>query len=324
MTDKERYRELCAIEPSIPIYSRDWWLDCVCGENQWNVCLCLSDRCPDVIEAAFPFYIPYKKTIMMPPFTQTMGVWFNPKFEDENYSKNLLRKQKICEQLIQHLPKHTYFIQNFHYLFTDWLPFYWSGYTQTTRYTYIIPDIGDEDRVWNNFSKEMKRKIENARTKHKLTVKRGVSPEDFLHINKQIFKKQGINNIDYDTLKKLIERSRVEDRGDVWGAFDEEGQLHAAQFIVWQKDFAYCIAGGSSLDFRKSGAHSLLIWEVIRFASTVSNAFNFAGSMIKGVEYFNRGFGAIQKPYFTISKGNRSLIRKLIEGLCKYFSIRSK
>ena len=322
MTDKERYRELCAQEPSIPIYSRDWWLDCVCGENKWDVLLYFSDRSPEAIEAAFPFYTPYKKEIIMPVFTKTMGIWFNPNFEKEDYSKNLLRKQNICEQLIRNLPEHTYFVQNFHYLFTDWLPFYWKGYRQTTRYTYIIPDISDENRVWNNFSKEIKKNIEKAHTKYKLTVKRGVSTTDFLRLDEQVFKRQGKTNIKPDILEKLIECSRTEGRGDIWGAFDEQDQLHAAQFIVWQEDTAYCIAGGSVPDFRKSGAHSLVIWEVIRFASTKSCSFNFAGSMIKGVEYFNRGFGAIQTPYFTISKGNRSWIRTAVKALRNCFPTR--
>ena len=32
-------------------------------------------------------------------------------------------------------------MQNFHYGITDWLPFYWEGYRQTTRYTYMLKDI---------------------------------------------------------------------------------------------------------------------------------------------------------------------------------------
>ena len=324
MTDKEQYRELCAKEPSIPIYSRDWWLDCVCGADRWDVLLFRSGCNSEAVEASFPFYTPYKKGILMPAFTQTMGIWFNPDLEKENYSGNILWKQTICEQLINRLPKHAYFVQSFHYQFTDWLPFYHSGYKQTTRYTYIIPDISDESRVWENFSKEMKKNIEKARTKYKLIVKRGISTEDFIWMNEQIFKRQGETGIKIDVLKRIIEYNRAEGRGDIWGVFDEQNQLHAAQFIVWQENTAYCIAGGSNPDFRKSGAHALVLWEVIRFASTVSRSFDFAGSMIKGVEYFNRGFGAIQKPYFTISKGNPPLLRKVLKTLFHFFPFLSK
>lgn len=37
---------------------------------------------------------------------------------------------------IDNLPKFDYFNMNFHYSITNWLPFYWRGFKQTTRYTY--------------------------------------------------------------------------------------------------------------------------------------------------------------------------------------------
>ena len=33
---KNLYRDLCAKENSIPVFSRDWWLDAVCYED-WEV-----------------------------------------------------------------------------------------------------------------------------------------------------------------------------------------------------------------------------------------------------------------------------------------------
>ena len=39
MTNKEKYRKFCEKEKNIPIFSKDWWLDSVCGENAWDVVL---------------------------------------------------------------------------------------------------------------------------------------------------------------------------------------------------------------------------------------------------------------------------------------------
>ena len=39
MTNKEKYRKFCQKEKDIPIFSKDWWLDSVCGENGWDVVL---------------------------------------------------------------------------------------------------------------------------------------------------------------------------------------------------------------------------------------------------------------------------------------------
>lgn len=37
MGNKSKYRNLCAVEKNIPIFSQDWWLDAVCGEENWDV-----------------------------------------------------------------------------------------------------------------------------------------------------------------------------------------------------------------------------------------------------------------------------------------------
>jgi hypothetical protein len=79
MTDKEKYRILCANELSIPLYSRDWWLDTVCEEKHWDVLLYFKDN---EVEAAMPFYTPLKGIITMPAYTQTMGIWFNSTLEN--------------------------------------------------------------------------------------------------------------------------------------------------------------------------------------------------------------------------------------------------
>jgi len=324
MTDKERYRELCKEEPSLPIYSRDWWLDCVCGENRWDVVLYFSDRNGDAIEAAFPFYTPYKKEILMPAFTQTMGIWFNPNLEKEDYSMNLLRKHKICDRLICSLPDHRCFVQNFHYLFTDWLPFYWNGYRQTTRYTYLLPDIRNMEEIEKNRSDNIRQNVKKAQSRYQMEIKAQLPVDLFLEINAKSFERQGEKAYRPEILRRLIETAYSRNQGNVWGAFDPSGQLHAAVFVVWQENCAYYIAGGSDAMGRKSGAHLYALSEAIRFVSNISTSFDFEGSMVRGIERVFRSFGTIQTPYFTISKGNRNRIAELFEKCCTLFLFRSK
>jgi len=45
-----------------------------------------------------------------------------------------------------------------------------------------------------------------------------------------------------------------------------------------------------------------LVKEIIKYVSNYTNKFDFEGSMIEGIENSFRQFGAIQKPYFAISK----------------------
>ncbi|WP_102408311.1 GNAT family N-acetyltransferase [Parabacteroides bouchesdurhonensis] len=306
MNNKDKYRLLCNTEESIPIFSRDWWLDTVCGEANWDVLLIEQKG---RMQAALPFYIPYRGIISMPPYTQTMGPWFAPVSGNTKYTTELGRRQSLCKIFTKALQAYPHFLQNFNYEVTDWLPFYWAGYKQTTRYTYILKDISNTALLWENMSSNARGNIRKAQEKRKITVRKGISTEDFLKVYALTFKRQKISlPPQVETLKALISICRERGQGDLWGGYDEEGRLHAAVFVVWQKSSAWCIAAGGDPTLRNSGAHTLVLWEVIQYLKDICCQFDFEGSMIPGVEQFFREFGAIQTPFFTITKGKLSLL----------------
>lgn len=261
------------------------------------------------VKAAMPLYRPLNDVISMPPFTQTMGPWFAPDSADTKYTTRLGQRQALCRQLIEQLISYRVFLQNFHYAIMDWLPFYWADYKQTTRYTYLLDEINKPDRLWEQMNANIRRNIQKARDKHQLTIRKGISVDAFLQVQAQTFARQGLRlKQDVNVLRRLIEVSRERQQGDLWGAYDTAGQLHAAAFVVWQSQSAYYIAGGGNPALRDSGAHSLVLWEAIRYVSAYTDRFDFEGSMLPGVERFFREFGARQTPYFTITKGKLSLL----------------
>ena len=169
MNTKDKYHLLCNTETSIPIFSRDWWLDTVCGKDKWKVLL-VEEK--ERITAAMPLYCPRQGIISMPSYTQTMGPWFAPESKDTKYTKTLGHRQVLCKQLLNTLKSYPYFMQNFHYGITDWLPFYWEGYRQTTRYTYMLKDIRNTKAILGNMSFNIRRNITKARDKYHITVKK--------------------------------------------------------------------------------------------------------------------------------------------------------
>lgn len=90
-------------------------------------------------------------------------------------------------------------------------------------------------------------------------------------------------------------------------AEDAQGRIHAAAFLIWNPDRAYYLMGGGDPELRNSGAGSLVMWEAISFASTVSRQFDFEGSMIEPVERFFRAFGGEPVSFFSISKLSRQM-----------------
>ena len=83
---------------------------------------------------------------------------------------------------------------------------------------------------------------------------------------------------------------------------DSQGRVHAAVYVAWADNTAYYLMGGSEPHLRGSGAQLLALWEAIIFSSSVVKRFDFEGSMLPQVEHGFRGFGAKQRPYFSIAK----------------------
>ncbi len=304
-SEKETYRALCRAEEGIPLFSRDWWLDATCDLDRWDA-LIIEDRGRTL--AAMPLYTPLAGIVTMPSYTQTMGPWFAPSADDTKYASALAHRQELAAHFVERLAGRRFFLQNFHHAITDWLPFYWAGYTQTTRYTYLLHAIRDTAALLERMSPNIRRNLTKARDRHGITVRTGVSTDAFLAVQQQTFDRQGITNKqDSRALRRLIEASRSRGQGEIFGGYDAEGRLHAAVFVVWQSSGASYIAGGSDPALRRSGAHALTLWEAVRHTAQFTDTFNLEGSMLRGVERFFREFGGVQTPYFCVRRGQMSL-----------------
>ena len=134
---------------------------------------------------------------------------------------------------------------------------------------------------------------------------------EFLNLNKKVYQRQKMKPYCLEVLQKLINESKSRGQGDIWAAYDTEGRLHSAIFMVWQGSSAYCLASGSDPSLRHSQGKTWVLWKIINELSKQCISFDFDGSMVKGIEHFNREFGALQMPYFAISKGKIHLIQKI-------------
>lgn len=306
MTSKDRYRKLCEEEATIPIFSRDWWLDLVCGDA-WDVCLVEKS---DQILAAMPYCLKkqYGFTLLtQPKLTQTLGPWLRP--SGAKYSNRLGQEKDLLTGLIDQLPYFDYFHQNWHHANSNWLPFYWKGFNQTTRYTYRLPNLNNLDLIWSGFRENIRGDIRKASNRFNLSVRTDLTIEDFLALNIQTFSRQGLGAPYSPAFVRLLDRVCSDHHvREIFIAEDELGQRHAGVYIIWDEQSAYYLMGGGNPSLRSSGAASLCMWEAIKFAATKTNSFDFEGSMIEPIERFFRAFGAVQTPYFAVSKTQSRII----------------
>jgi hypothetical protein len=297
---KAAYRRLCAAEPGLPLFSRDWWLDAVCGDR-WQVCLVERGG---RVEAALPYALRRRfgyAWLTMPPLTHTLGPWLRP--GQGKYAAELSRQKDLMLELINQLPVPLYFQQSFHPSITNGLPWHWCGFQQSNRYTYRLEDLSNLDAVWAGFQEKVRTDVRKAQRRYGLRVRDDLPLARFLELNAKTFARQGLELPYSRKLVARLDRACAERHcRRILFAEDQAGQLHAAIYLVWDQDSAYYLMSGADPELRHSGATSLLLWEAIRLAATVTRCFDFEGSMLEPVERHFRAFGARQVPYLEVRR----------------------
>jgi hypothetical protein len=300
------YRDFCMSGKSVRIFCLDWWLDAVAPKS-WDVVLVEKNK---RIAGAMPYALDklFGQTIIkQPPLTQFLGPWLESckgrKQKCLENEKNLLLK------LIEKLPPVASFEQKWHWSMTNWLPFFWRGYSQTTRYTYRLHNLNDLDSIWSGFSSNIRSDIRKAENRFYVRLRENPTMDAFLDLVELTFARQK-KSLPYPrSIAHRIEQAcHSRSRSKIFIAEDEKGRPHAGCFLVWDEESAYYLIGGGDPELRNSGATSYTIWQAIKFSAGVSRSFDFEGSMIEPVEKFFRAFGTTQTPYFAVSKVNSRTI----------------
>ena len=248
-----------------------------------------------------------KIILCCPPLTQHLGPWFAA--TNTKYAKVLARQKDLVGELLNQLPRHHMFQQCFHHSITNWLPWYWQGFEQTTRYTYVLDDLSNEQALWDGIQSNIRTDIRKALNRFGLIIRTDLGPQVLLETCQKTFQRQDIAGLPEQLIMRLYDACSQHHAGKAFFAVDDQNRVHAAVYIVWDDRAAFYLLGGGDPEFRNSGAHSLLMWEAIKFASTVTRSFDFEGSMIEPVERFFRAFGARQAPYHQISRYKKKWLK---------------
>ena len=301
MTDKEKYIEMCKTEKTICIYDKPFYLDAVCGENNWSVILVSRN---DDIVAALPYY--YQKSrlgirsVTVPPLTQHNGIWL--KYEGINRQR-IEFENDIYEELIEKLEELNidYYKQSFATDFNNWQPFYWHNFKQQTYYTYILNCHECYEDIISNMSKDLRRNIQVAEETAELFELTDISL--FYKLNCMTFERQGKGNPhSYELVKKVYETCSSNNACKVMAAKDNDGHVHCAGFYIFDDKYVYEIMLGTDPQYRKYNYKSYMTAEMIRYACETNRDFDFEGSMLKGVSDYYRRFNADLVPYFQVRK----------------------
>jgi hypothetical protein len=305
--DLSEWDQFVANSPQGCIFCRSWWLDAVCPNGYEILVLQKGDR----IVAGMPLVRCRRfgyEAIGMPPLTQTLGILLETS-SAQRYESRLSADMELLRAMVRIIPSVPHFAVNFHHSFTNWLPFYWAGYQQTTRYTYVIEDLTDLEAVFANFARSKRQNIVKA--ERLVQVREDMPPRDFYDHHATSLRKAGDTIVyTYELFDRIYRATHEHNAGKTWLAVDVDGHIHSAIFVVFDRRAAYYLINTLDPDYHSSNSATLLVKRAIEYVATRTKRFDFEGSMIENVERSFRSFGARQIPYFRIYRDKRNPLVK--------------
>jgi Acetyltransferase (GNAT) domain len=284
--------------PAVPIFHQPWWLEAV-APGQWDAVT--VERGGRTV-ARLPFVVrgPRRlRVLTQPALTPFLGPWVDRQ-QGAKYAKALGDEMELQAELAAALPPAGAFRQNFSPTVSGCLPFLWAGFRAGVRYTYRLEHLGSEQELWAGLSGNIRREIRKAR--RQVEVREGLGVDRFHAVWSKTFARQGLAAPDRHRLERIEAACAGRGARHMLFACDESDRVHAVAYLVWDRCTAYYLMGGGDPDLRTSGASSLLMWEAILRARSVTEVFDFEGSMLPPVERFFRAFGGRQTPYLQVSR----------------------
>ncbi len=317
MADRDKYISFANTRDDLRIYNKPFWLDAVCGPENWDAVVIEENG---EIVAALPFSRGADhgeiSTVLQPQLTQCLDLWTKP-LTGVRHEKHLHQQFLLIEKIAKRLLDENAdcYILNLSPELDNWEPFYWAGFSQQTRYSFVIDGGRSEDDLWSGMNSSMRSQIRKAFGK--------VVIEDLSDIDTMYkylgfaFSGKGMAN---PVPKDLVERLFIalkDNNALKMLAAKANGEICAAGLYAFDSSFVYELLLGTDPSKKHLNGKSLMTYEMIRFALESGRGFDFEGSMIRSIAEHNRRFGASMVPYHEIWKVNtgnpfkRRAIKKL-------------
>ena len=311
MTDNRPAYEAFCSQHNLPLPFQPWWLDAVCIHGQWNACIARNKAGQTV--GVMPYYLTRRrglKAIIQPPHTAYSGPWVLPlEQQDAKRSTQYAHEHKTLQILLEQLPRTTYFRQHFHPTCTNWLPFYWAGYRQTTRYTYRFNQVQQVEKEWKS---AIQKKIQ--RVEQDVQIVENVNFDFATDLMNQSLQRQGIQPKGAsDALLCLYQVLQQRTQIVLLGLAESgTGRIVAAQALAFNQTEAPSSFSGQVIEPRLPYLNYRLLYESLRWCAQRGLQADLEGSMHAGVEQVFRSMGAERTPYFQVSRVPNRLLEAVL------------
>jgi hypothetical protein len=199
---------------------------------------------------------------------------------------------KLGEALAGALPASALVKIRLHRSFPSFLGLHWAGFVAMTRISYQLEPQPSE-AAWKGLRGELRTDIRKAE-RNGVTVSCDVDVPAVARLLEAHSTATGFAHpFAGAELEAVLTRLVGSGAARIWSA-SWNGALVGAAVVAEDATTAYYLLAATNEDGRKQKAMPLVAWSAVRDALDRGLSFDFEGSMLRGVERFNRAFGGRQ------------------------------
>ncbi len=193
----------------------------------------------------------------------------------------------------------------------DMRSFIWNGWLVTPQYTYIL-ELGDKERIWNNFSSSLRRKIRHCEEENFLVIPE-TDPERLLDFQIESYSRSGLKPLMSKTdFIKLIDLARKKNICRLYSVSSKD-KIHSMRAALTWKNKVYDWIAGTATEHLTSNATHFLVFDILKkFSDEGYSTFDFLGANTKTIADFKRSFGGDLCPYYNTVYYSSPAIKALI------------
>jgi len=309
------YVQWSQTQDDLPIWYRAWWLNSVCGKKYWSAFLTFQGG---ELVGVMPYVhskILWIKVLHDPPLTQASGPWLIHRAQLKSHSM-----ESHMGELAKQVKSYSLYVQHWHREIDNWLPFYWKGFKQTTKYTNVLSLTSSIEELRVNFSNRAKRAIKKAESVSDFELIFDTEVDSLINVCHKSFERQGLKKALNPRLVQCLATEAFRHNAIFILTLRRKSDLKvaaSAMFILDGKS-AYYLLGGVDSTLRNDGFMSLLLWKAIEHCKGIGiENFDFEGSMTESIDNFFQNFGAVRRPYYRVIHASSLSLQILLEKFLK-------
>jgi hypothetical protein len=282
--DRQQWDSCIALSVNSLPYAFAWWLDAACPF--WEAIVDDDYRAVMPLPAARRFGFDY---IYQPYFTQQLGIFSQTDLTTEDANRFLRAIPVKYRYIYLHLNATNNPSDH--------------SFTLAARNNHVLDISLPALQLYNQYHRNCRRNIQKA-VHARLTVKPGPGPSVFVRFIKQNLERnlKGIKRNFYPVLLRLTAASILNRTGEIAGVYNPAGELLAAGWFVTVPGRCLFLVCASTPKGKENHAMYLLVNHMISDKAGAGLVFDFAGSNIPGVAYFNNGFGSDTTTYLSVQR----------------------